>query len=56
MRARIKDTNEVIDIAEQGIIACDGRRFTWYQVELIPEKVDDFSLSTNPTDYEDYKE
>jgi len=41
MKARIKETGEIIDLAEQGIISHDGRRFTWYQVDLIPERNDD---------------
>ena len=45
MKARHKDTGEIIELAEEGIISCDGRRFCWYQVELIPEPIDDFKPS-----------
>lgn len=41
MKARLKDTGEIIELAEEGIISCDGRRFCWYQVELIPEPIDE---------------
>lgn len=41
MRARHKDTGEIIELAEEGIISRDGRRFCWYQVELIPEPIDE---------------
>lgn len=41
MKARHKDTGEIIELAEEGIISCDGRRFCWYQVELIPEPIDE---------------
>ncbi len=41
MKARLKDTGEIIELAEQGIISHDGRRFCWYQVELIPEPIDE---------------
>ena len=49
MKARHKDTGEIIELAEEGIISCDGRRFCWYQVELIPEPIDECkpSLSSN---------
>ena len=50
MKARHKDTGEIIELAEEGIISHDGRRFCWYQVELIPEPIDEFSPSLlNPT-------
>ena len=45
MKARHKDTGEIIELAEQGIISHDGRRFCWYQVELIPEPIDDVKPS-----------
>lgn len=45
MKARHKDTGEIIELAEEGIISCDGRRFCWYQVELVPEPIDDFKPS-----------
>ena len=45
MKARHKDTGEIIELAEEGIISCDGRRFCWYQVELSPEPIDDFKPS-----------
>ncbi len=45
MKARHKDTGEIIELAEEGIISCDGRRFCWYQVELITEPIDDFKPS-----------
>lgn len=41
MKARHKDTGEIIELAEEGIISSDGRRFCWYQVELIPEPIDE---------------
>ena len=41
MKARHKDTGEIIELAEEGIISHDGRRFCWYQVELIPEPIDE---------------
>lgn len=41
MKARHKDTGEIIELAEEGIISCDGRRFCWYQVEIIPEPIDE---------------
>lgn len=41
MKARHKDTGEIIELAEEGIIAHDGRHFCWYQVELIPEPIDE---------------
>ena len=41
MKARHKDTGEIIELAEEGIISRDGRRFCWYQVELIPEPIDE---------------
>jgi len=49
MKARHKDTGEIIELAEEGIISHDGRRFCWYQVELIPEPIDEVkpSLSSN---------
>lgn len=45
MKARHKDTGEIIDLAEEGIITHDGRRFCWYQVELIPEPIDECTPS-----------
>ena len=41
MKARHKDTGEIIELAEEGIISHDGRRFCWYQVELLPEPIDE---------------
>ena len=41
MKARHKDTGEIIELAEEGIISRNGRRFCWYQVELIPEPIDE---------------
>ena len=41
MKARHKDTGEIIELAEEGIISHDGRRFCWYQVELLPEPNDE---------------
>ena len=41
MQARHRDTGEIIDLAEEGIIAHDGRRFCWYQVDLLPEPIDE---------------
>lgn len=41
MKARHKDTGEIIELAEEGITSCDGRHFCWYQVELIPEPIDE---------------
>lgn len=52
MKARHKDTGEIIELAEEGIISCDGRRFCWYQVELIPEPIDDFKHSL-PSDIDE---
>ena len=49
MKARHKDTGEIIELAEEGIISSDGRRFCWYQVELIPEPIDDFKPSLPST-------
>lgn len=45
MKARHKDTGEIIELAEEGIISRDGRRFCWYQVELIPEPIDESKVS-----------
>lgn len=45
MKARHKDTGEIIELAEQGIISHDGRGFCWYQVELIPEPIDEVKPS-----------
>lgn len=45
MKARHKDTGEIIDLAEEGIITHDGRRFCWHQVELIPEPIDECTPS-----------
>jgi len=45
MKARHKDTGEIIELAEEGIISHDGRRFCWYQVELIPEPIDEVKPS-----------
>lgn len=55
MKARHKDTGEIIELAEEGIISCDGRRFCWYQVELIPEPIDDFKPSI-PSDLDEAAE
>lgn len=55
MKARHKDTGEIIELAEEGIISCDGRRFCWYQVELIPEPIDDFKPSL-PSDLDEAAE
>lgn len=45
MKARHKDTGEIIELAEQGIVSHDGRRFCWSQVELIPEPIDEVEPS-----------
>lgn len=60
MIARHKDTGEIVELAEEGIISRDGRRFCWYQVELIPEPIDECepSLPSNldeaAEEYADY--
>ena len=59
MKARHKDTGEIIELAEEGIISCDGRRFCWHQVELIPEPIDECEPSLPSNLYEaafDYAE
>ena len=45
MKARLKDTGEIIELAEEGIISHDGRRYCWHQVELLPEPVDEVQPS-----------
>ena len=55
MKARHKDTGEIIELAEQGIISHDGRRFCWNQVELIPEPIDEFKSSL-PSDLDEAAE
>lgn len=40
MKARHKDTGEIIELTEEGIISCNGRKYCWHQVELLPEPVD----------------
>lgn len=45
MKARHKDTGEIIQLAEEGVISSDGRHFCWYQVELLPEPIDEFQPS-----------
>ena len=45
MKARHKDTGEIIELAEEGILSSDGRRFCWYQVELLPEPIDEVQPS-----------
>ena len=55
MMARLKDTGEIIDLAEEGIISHDGRRFCWYQVELIPEPIDECKPSI-PSDIDEAAE
>lgn len=45
MKARHKDTGEIIQLAEEGIISSDGRHFCWYQVELLPEPIDEVQPS-----------
>ena len=52
MKARHKDTGEIIELAQEGIISCDGRRYCWHQVELIPEPIDDFKPSL-PSDLDE---
>jgi len=52
MKARHKDTGEIIQLAEEGIISSDGRRFCWYQVELLPEPIDEVQSSL-PSNLED---
>lgn len=53
MKARHKDTGEIIELAEEGIISCDGRRFCWHQVELIPEPIDEFKPSSLPSNLDE---
>lgn len=55
MKARHKDTGEIIELAQEGIISCDGRRYCWHQVELIPEPIDDFKPSL-PSDLDEAAE
>lgn len=45
MKALHKDTGEIIQLAEEGVISSDGRRFCWYQVELLPEPIDEVQPS-----------
>lgn len=52
MMARHKDTGEIIELAEEGIISHDGRHFCWHQVELIPEPIDECKSSL-PSDLND---
>ena len=54
MKAKLKETGEVIDLAEEGIIARDGRRFAWYQVDLIPEPMDRFCYPAKPMEKKEY--
>ena len=41
MKAKVKDSGEIIDLAEKGVVVHDGRRFAWHHVELLPESDDD---------------
>ena len=41
MKAIHRDTGEIIELAEEGITARDGRHFCWYQVDLLPEPIDE---------------
>lgn len=41
MKARIKETGEIIDLAQE-VIGHKGERFQWFQLELIPEPYDEF--------------
>jgi hypothetical protein len=41
MKARIKETGEIIDLAQE-VIGHKGERFQWFQLELIPELYDEF--------------
>ena len=47
MKAKVIETGEIIDLAEEGIIAKDGRHFCWYQVDLIPEPIDEHLVLTD---------
>ena len=40
MKARHKDTGEIIELTEEGIISCNGRKYCLHQVELLPEPID----------------
>lgn len=55
MKARLKDTGEIIELAEEGIISHDGRRYCWHQVELLPEPVDEVQPSL-PSDLDEAAE
>ena len=50
MKARHKDTGEIIQLAEEGIISSDGRHFCWYQLDLIPEERDNFVITNDPNE------
>ena len=41
MKARNKETGEIIDLAQE-VIGHKGERFQWFQLELIPEPYDEF--------------
>lgn len=41
MKARIKETGEIVDLAQE-VIGHKGERFQWFQLELIPEPYDEF--------------
>lgn len=41
MKAKHRETGEIFDLAEEGIIARDGRHFCWHQVDLLPEPIDE---------------
>lgn len=41
MKARIKETGEIVDLAQE-VIGHKGERFQWFQLELIPEQYDEF--------------
>lgn len=41
MKARIKGTGEIVDLAQE-VIGHKSERFQWFQLELIPEPYDEF--------------
>jgi len=41
MKARIKETGEIVDLAQE-VIGHKGERFQWFQLKLIPEPYDEF--------------
>lgn len=41
MKARIKETGEIIDLAQE-VRGHKGESFQWFQIELIPEQYDEF--------------